>query len=295
MEFSSLHPRRYAFALLTLMTVMVGSVAHAAVKISGHPQGWIRSGKVYTFQPSVSGASGTVTFSIANKPRWASFDPRTGRLSGQTREADAGTYMNIAISARDSKSSSRLGAYNLRVAPRYGTLTITGTAPATAFIGRAYSFRPKATDSDGDKLTFSIANKPSWARFDSGTGILSGTPAASGKSNNIIISVTDGKSTVSLAGFSVSVGADVKGSAVVRWSTPTRNVDGSSLTNLAGYRVLYGTDPNKLNQTLQLNDPKLLSVEIEELSAGMNYFAVKAYTSSGSESELSEVVWKLIE
>ena len=42
-----------------------------------------------------------ISFTIANKPAWASFDPSTGTLEGQPSIADIGSYPNITISATD--------------------------------------------------------------------------------------------------------------------------------------------------------------------------------------------------
>src|SRR6476659_4951985 len=48
--------------------------------------------------------------------------------------------------------------------------TLSGTPGTSAKVGFAYSYQPVASDADGDRLTFSIANKPSWATFDANTG-----------------------------------------------------------------------------------------------------------------------------
>src|SRR5262245_22884065 len=55
---------------------------------------------------------------------------------------------------------------------------ITGAPSTSVLQGTAYSFAPSATDADGNSLTFSIANAPAWATFNSSTGQLSGTPTA---------------------------------------------------------------------------------------------------------------------
>src|SRR4051812_11525067 len=54
--------------------------------------------------------------------------------------------------------------------------TVSGSASAAATVGKAYSFKPTAADADKDTVTFTIANKPSWATFNAATGLLSGTP-----------------------------------------------------------------------------------------------------------------------
>jgi hypothetical protein len=67
--------------------------------------------------------------------------------------------------------------------------SISGTPPTSVFSGAAYNFAPFAADADGDAITFSIANKPAWAAFNTQTGTLSGTPGASdsGKTTSGIV------------------------------------------------------------------------------------------------------------
>lgn len=164
----------------------------------------------------------------------------------------------------------------------------------TGSVGRAYSFTPNANDADGDALAFSIQNRPAWASFNSSTGKLTGTPTQAGLSANVIISVSDGKATTRLAAFSIDVAPMILGTATVSWSAPTTNVDGTPLTDLAGFRVLYGTSPTTMTQKLEVPNAQLRSVSVEELQPGTYYFSVKAYTSASKESAASTVVWKTI-
>ncbi|ERJ58174.1 Ig-like domain-containing protein [Sphingobacterium paucimobilis] len=84
---------------------------------------------------------------------------------------------------------------------------ITGTPTTTVDQDATYSFTPAANDVDGDVLTFSIMNKPSWATFDPATGRLTGTPSNAdvGTTSGIMISVSDGTLTASLSAFSITV------------------------------------------------------------------------------------------
>jgi hypothetical protein len=174
--------------------------------------------------------------------------------------------------------------------------TISGTPPTSAKVNQAYSFQPTASDPDGDKLTFQIANKPAWATFDSSTGRLSGTPSSSytGTFANIRISVTDGKATSSLNAFAVSVASLQVGSATLSWQPPTSNTDGSPLTNLAGYVVRYGTSLSKLTTEVRVSNPGLTTYVVSELEPATWYFQVSAYNSSGVESAPSATASKTI-
>lgn len=80
------------------------------------------------------------------------------------------------------------------------------------------------------------------------------------------------------------------GAATLDWTAPTENTDGSALTNLAGYTVYYGTSPTNLTQTVKINNPGLTAYTMTDLPAGTWYFAITAYSASGSESTRSGVV-----
>jgi hypothetical protein len=163
--------------------------------------------------------------------------------------------------------------------------------------GQTYAFTPSASDANGDTLTFGISGKPSWATFSTATGKLSGTPAYAdaGSYPNIAISVSDGIATAALPAFTLTVNQASTGNATVSWTPPTTNTDGSVLTNLAGYRVTYGTSTSALSNTATVANPTVSSALIENLAPGTWYFAVKAYTSTGTESSVSTTVSKTIQ
>jgi hypothetical protein len=169
---------------------------------------------------------------------------------------------------------------------------ISGKSVASVNEGAKYQFVPTASGPDGSTLTFSIQNKPEWVSFDATSGALSGTPAAAnvGTYSNIIVSVSDGAMTASLAAFTVAVNQMSDGTATLDWIPPTENVDGTALTNLAGYKVYYGTSAGSLSESVKISNPGLSSYTVSNLSSGTWYFAVAAITASGTESVQSAVV-----
>jgi hypothetical protein len=174
--------------------------------------------------------------------------------------------------------------------------TIRGAPPTGVTAGTAYSFQPTASDPDGDVLTFSINNKPSWASFSTATGRLSGTPTDTnaGQYSNIVISVSDGKASASLSSFMITVSAATTGSATLNWTAPTTNTDGSALTNLAGYKVRYGTSVAALTQIQTVAGAGTTTVTVQGLSAGTWYFTLSSYTNTGVESAQTAAVSKVI-
>ncbi len=187
--------------------------ANKAPTITGSPSTTVTAGVAYSFQPTASDPDGdTLTYSIANKPTWATFETTTGKLSGTPAVSDVGTTPAIAITVSDGKASASLAAFSITVqSPPTSSNrapTIEGSPNTAAQTGVTYSFQPMAEDLDGDTLTFSIANKPAWATFSMTTGKLGGTPSAVDTFANITISVSDGKGgTASLPAFTITVSA----------------------------------------------------------------------------------------
>ena len=181
-------------------------------QIVGVPPDIAQVGQLYQFTPSATDADGdTLTFSIDNRPDWATFSPSTGRLEGTPPSTANSAYASVLIRVSDGKSASELPAFSITVQgttpPENTPPTISGT-PATSLVaGNAYEFIPQVVDPDGQTLAFSISGKPAWAEFDTVTGRLWGTPAASevGTSSGIVISVSDGVASASLPGFSIQV------------------------------------------------------------------------------------------
>ena len=296
-----------ASAQLPAFAIVVSNVANAAPVISGTPPTSVTQGTSYYFRPTASDADGDpLTFSIENSPSWATFSTTTGRLRGTPTASNVGTFSNIAISVSDGKVTAPLPAFAIVVSndgddddddDANQAPVISGTPATSVMQGTAYSFQPTASDADSDPLTFSIANRPSWATFSTTTGRLQGTPAASnvGAFNNIVISVSDGKTTTSRAAFNVTVLAVASGSATLSWTPPTTNTNGSPLTNLAGYRVHWGTAAGSYTNSVTLNNPGLTSYVVESLAPGTYYFVVSARNSSGVESAMSNSGSKTIQ
>jgi hypothetical protein len=106
--------------------------------------------------------------------------------------------------------------------------------------------------------------------------------------------VSDGKAVTGLPAFAIAVTQISTGVASLSWTPPTQNTDGSSLVNLAGYRIYYGSSASSLTQVVDVNSAGIVDYVIENLGSGSHYFAVKAFASNGAESELSAVASKTI-
>jgi Putative Ig domain./Fibronectin type III domain. len=280
----------------TLASIALALPIHAATsnhapKIRGTPSTTAVQRTTYVFQPVASDPDGDrLTFSIVNKPRWMWFSTRTGKLSGLPKWAQRNrTFSDIVIRVSDGKATVALPAFSIRVGTGSGSgtgnraPTISGTPAQSAQVGRPYAFKPTARDADGDKLTFSIVNKPAWATFDASNGTLWGTPTKAnvGKHSNVTIRVSDGEATASLAPFAITVTTSATRSVTLSWTSPTRNTDGTRLTDLAGYRLYYGQESGSYSSTLNVPAAATQSVVIENLAAGTWYFAIRSFNREG--------------
>lgn len=84
---------------------------------------------------------------------------------------------------------------------------------------------------------------------------------------------------------------DSVGSVTLAWDAPTRNADGTPLTDLTGYRVHYGgTSPLTLENSTAIDVGDVTTYTVSGLEPGTYHFAVSALDANGNTSEFSEEV-----
>jgi hypothetical protein len=278
------------------VAVTVNSINDDPV-ISGTSATIVGEGSNYSFTPTASDvdAGDTKTFSIINKPSWASFSASTGTLSGTPNNSNVGIYANIIITVTDSAGASdSLAAYTITVFNVNNSPVISGAPVTTLAEETFYSFTPTVNDIDvGDTKTFSIINKPSWASFSTLTGTLNGTPSNNdaGTYANIVITVTDNAAVSdSLAAFSIIV-------------TQSNTNHAPTVTD----QTLNIDEDNDLTITLNAedvdNDDLTYSIETEPLhgtlvqssntiwvySPDANYSGTDSFSYKATDAELSSV------
>lgn len=273
--------------------------ANTAPTISGTPPTTATVGVKYAFVPSAYDADGTkLNFVVKNRPSWLNISYSTGGLYGTPTVA--GTWTDIIIYVKDGMYTRALPKFTIKVSAATATNrapTISGSPSTALNAGSAYSFQPTAADPDGNALTFAITNKPAWATFSTTTGRLSGTPDAAsvGSYSSISIRVSDGKVSTALPAFAIVVNQISLGAATLSWTPPTQNDDGTSLSNLAGYRISYGTSSTALTQSIQVSNASVSTYIVEGLAPATYYFAVRAYTTAGTESVNSNIAIKSVQ
>jgi hypothetical protein len=116
-------------------------------------------------------------------------------------------------------------------------------------------------------------------------------------SSGLATTVAAGSTTVTAAFGGISgsttltvTAATTGGSARLAWGVPTTYTDGTPLTNLAGYKVYYGTSSGSYTRIIDVGN--VTTYTINNLSSGTYYFAVTAYDIQQIESSYSSEVSK---
>jgi hypothetical protein len=179
-------------------------------------------------------------------------------------------------------------------APGATPVELTGTPATSITAGQDYMFQPKVAQGGG-VVTFKIQGQPTWATFDTDTGVLTGMPATAnvGTTGKITITGTNGSSSASIGPFTIVVKAagtaPTAGSATLTWAPPTENTDGTPITGLTGYHIYYGTSASALTTTITITSAAETSYVVSGLAPGTYYFAVDAYNSAAVDSAQSNV------
>jgi hypothetical protein len=162
------------------------------------------------------------TYSLgAGKPAWLSVNATTGALSGTP--ASTGT-VTVAMTATNSQGAD---AKNLVISidPALAKPAITSATTASGTAKVAFSYTLTATGYPTPSL--SISNNPSWLNFNSGTGVLSGTPQNKGTFTvNLAATNNQGADNKTLT---INVGDSAVGPAITSAGTATGKV-GSAFT-----------------------------------------------------------------
>jgi PKD repeat protein len=154
----------------------------------------IAENSTLTFTISASDPDGdSLTYSASNLPSGASFNAWTRIFTWTPDYSQAGTYTAVHFQASDG---SLTDSEDITI-----TVTNTNRAPVLAAIGNktvaeneTLTLTVSATDADGDALTYSAANLPAGAFFNTSTRVFNWTPsdAQAGTYPGIRFLVSDG-------------------------------------------------------------------------------------------------------
>ena len=104
-------------------------------------------------------------------------------------------------------------------------------------------------------------------------------------------------SQVSCSGGDGGIGSEVGEGATVNmlgvsWTAPLERVDITPLSpsEIAGYRIYYGTDSGDYQNQIEINDGSMDQAQVLDIPAGTYYVVVTAIDTDGRESAYSSEV-----
>ncbi|MEQ8859921.1 MAG: hypothetical protein RIC56_14860 [Pseudomonadales bacterium] len=169
--------------------------------------------------------------------------------------------------------------------------------PGTVAVGSAeptisLSANPRRLSStETSTLIWSVQNASSCRA----SGGWSGERALSGRAsvNPLTGSATYSLTCVGPGGSALSSVSVERIDRFLRWEPPTQNIDGSPLTDLAGYVMYWGRESRRYGSSAVINDPTVTRWEAN-LPPGTYFFAVTAVDADGNESDYSNEVRRTI-
>ena len=139
------------------LAMSISTVTHASTSIAGvgAPPTTVAVTRYYGFQTWATDTDKrVVTYSIVNKPSWATFNTQYGHLYGTPPTTAGGVYNGIVISASDGVSSASLPAFSITVTG--GSTSSSGSTGGStgATTGSAtVNWQPPTANTNGSAIT----------------------------------------------------------------------------------------------------------------------------------------------
>ena len=180
-------------------------------------------------------------------------------------------------------TGSDAASVSLTITSPVSTSAMDTTDPAVDLAGSANS----------DNGIFQVT----WENSQGDEGIANGTESwqvpdlelALGE-NTITVTAEDIAGETTSKSIRINRESGENGSVSLSWNPPTARVDGSPLTNLAGYKIYYGRMSGIYDYEIDLDNPGVSTYVVEGLVSGDWFFALAAYDREGLESERSNEV-----
>jgi hypothetical protein len=218
-----------------------------------------------------------LSYSLTNGPAGMSIDGTTGLVAWTPLNADGGDHP-VTVRVTDAGGLFNEQAFIITVVATQTTSTLSFLAePSTVPLGSA----SQLTWNGNNVSSCTASGAWTGPKPDSGTETTG--PLDSDRSYSLACTGDSGEMVRTVL-VTVNQG---EGTAELSWTPPTENADGSTLTDLAGYRIHYGTSPGTYTTTIEINNPGLSSYIVTGLTPGTYYFALTAFNASNISSDYS--------
>ena len=162
------------------------------------------------------------------------------------------------------------------------SMLVTPVNPSVP-VGNTRQFTASCTYSDG--TSNDMTTQVTWRS--------SKTSVATVNSSGLATAVAAGTATITASSGSISgnttLTVTAAGTISLAWDAPTTNADGSPLTDLAGYKIYYGTAAGTYDHSIPVGN--VTTYPLTGLTQGQSYYlAVTTIDTSNNESGYSNEV-----
>lgn len=237
--------------------------------ITSTPVTQINATQTYSYQVIATDADGDpLAYTFTQAPTWLSMNS-TGFVSGVAPNVTSDYQYLVTVQVSDGKSFVTqtyplvVKSGNTSNPPVNSPPTITSSPVTQVNESSSYNYQVNAVDPDGDSLTYSLAQNPTWLSINPSTGLISGTAPNVTQNTNyfITVAVSDGvnalvSQTYVLTVLNIPVIPPTNNTAPVITSTPITQVNE---TQAYSYQVT-ATDADNDTLSYSFSGPSWLSM-----------------------------------
>ncbi|HLO59725.1 MAG TPA: LamG-like jellyroll fold domain-containing protein [Bacteroidales bacterium] len=198
-----------------------------------------------------------------------------------TPAANYSGELSVNLVAKDGTGESAVFHALVTVNPVNDAPVVTSAPSLTGYVGTLYAYIFIASDVDNASLVYSVVEKPAWLQFSAETGVLTGTPAAGDKGDNLVIlKVSDGTNDVE-QNFVIAVdGPDavqnLESAGIRIYPVPAREYMNVSLDMQKEdtYVEIYSLSGSLALQNVIPSGQTLYKIDFRGLKAGMYFLKI---------------------
>ncbi|RNC69894.1 MAG: hypothetical protein ED859_07070 [Desulfuromonadales bacterium] len=163
-------------------------------------------GVPYAYDVNATDSNGdTLYYRLKSAPSGMVIDVVSGLISWTPAATQTGSQ-SVSVEVVDIKGGQTSQSFTIKVSTSATNSppTFTSTPVTSAVRYQTYQYAVKATDPNGDSITYSLSSRPSGMSIDSSTGVITWKPYSTG-SYSVSVKATDSKGGSSYQNFYVRV------------------------------------------------------------------------------------------
>lgn len=192
-----------------LVAVRNSVFSNAVPVITSTPSTAITVGQIYHYDVDATDTDGdSLNYVLISSPSGMTIDSVTGRIDWTPGER--GNFP-IVVGVNDGHDGQISQSYVLTVQELNLAPLITSSAIVNATARLPYHYALKATDSNGDKLTFILVTAPTGMTIDGATGVIDWEPGNTqvSQENHVTVQVTDPSGLADTQDFTITVATNL--------------------------------------------------------------------------------------